>query len=79
MIWINVAHRVWGHRPAPVYDFLDGVHVYRHQLAEDGNNAFFQYLREYHHDICPEFYDTKFEKRGAPPRSRISRPSSATG
>ena len=29
------------------YEFLDGVHVYRHPLAVEGNNAFGQYLREY--------------------------------
>ena len=29
------------------YEFLDGVHVYRHPLVEEGKNAFGQYLREY--------------------------------
>ncbi len=29
------------------YEFLDGVHVYRHPQAEEGKNAFGQYLREY--------------------------------
>jgi glycosyltransferase involved in cell wall biosynthesis len=96
------------------YELLEGVHIYRHPLAVEGNNAFSQYLREYgsalrhqlrlahkvrrergidilhgcnppdlifliawslrawgvrylfdHHDICPELYETKFEKRGA--------------
>lgn len=94
------------------YEFLDGVHVYRHDLPPEGNSAG-GYLREYgsalynelrlalkarreqgvdilhgcnppdliflvawvmrlfgvrylfdHHDICPELYEAKFDKKG---------------
>ena len=94
------------------YEFLDGVHVYRHDLPPEGNSAA-GYLREYgsalynelrlalkakreqgvdilhgcnppdliflvawvmrlfgvrylfdHHDICPELYEAKFDKKG---------------
>lgn len=94
------------------YEFLEGVHVYRHPLPEEGQGPV-GYLREYgaalwhelrlalrvrrtrgvdilhgcnppdliflvawalrpfgvryvfdHHDICPELYETKFERRG---------------
>lgn len=94
------------------YEFLEGVHVYRHPLPEEGDGPV-GYLREYgaalwhelrlalrvrrdrgvdilhgcnppdliflvawalrplgvryvfdHHDICPELYETKFERRG---------------
>ena len=94
------------------YEFLDGVHVYRHDLPPEGNSAT-GYLREYgsalynelrlalkakreqgvdilhgcnppdliflvawvmrlfgvrylfdHHDICPELYEAKFDKKG---------------
>lgn len=94
------------------YEFMDGVHVYRHDLPPEGNSAG-GYLREYgsalwnelrlalrvkrergidilhgcnppdliflvawvmrlfgvrylfdHHDICPELYEAKFDKRG---------------
>lgn len=94
------------------YEYLEGVHVYRHSLPEEGHGPA-GYLREYgaalwhelrlalrvrrdrgvdilhgcnppdliflvawalrpfgiryvfdHHDICPELYETKFERRG---------------
>ena len=55
------------------YEYLQGVHIYRHQLPREGNGAW-GYAREYycalrdeylfdHHDICPELYEAKFGKK----------------